>query len=161
MSQVTNSPQQSNLYVTTPNNKWIANITQCEPYMVRSAQTFMLHMRWGLIKTTSDSYQHLHVLALFAFTGEDSGYILGQYLQCVLLNVSALFRQWKVYKSFSTMAGFRGLWRQFTSWINISCLEVVVCSSSSLCFSHSHHSACVLSIISLLLICKGYGVNTG
>lgn len=41
----------------------------CELYLVCSAQTISsissLHRRWGLIKKTSDSYQHLHLCSLW------------------------------------------------------------------------------------------------
>lgn len=51
-----------------------------------------------------------------------------------------------IYNSFWNMAGFRGLCSRFTSWINIACLEGVVCSSVpllfallSLCMYFVHH----------------------
>ncbi len=58
--------------------------------------------------------------------------------------------QQNVYNSFWSMAGFRSPCSQFTSWINMTCLEGVLCSSISafLCFSHSHHGSCILSIVS-------------
>lgn len=52
---------------------------------------------------------------------------------------------------------------RFTSWINITCLEAALCSSISLSLdpSHSHHSSCILSIVLLPLICKGYRLDVG
>lgn len=52
---------------------------------------------------------------------------------------------------------------RFTSWINITCLEAALCSSISLSLdsSHSDHSSCILSIVLLPLICKGYRLDVG
>lgn len=117
----------------------------CEPH------SSSLHRRCGLIKKASDSYQLLHVPARFDFAAEDTDLILGHNLQRILVNIPVVVGHNKMSTTHSgTWRGFRSPCSQFTSWINITCLEGVLCSSISafLCFSHSHHSSCILSIVS-------------
>lgn len=77
----------------------------CELCLVCSAQTISsissLHGRWGLIKKTSDSYQHLHLPVLFDFAGEDTDLIWGHNLQCLLVNVPVVVGQNKMFTTHS------------------------------------------------------------
>lgn len=137
----------------------------CELYLVCSAQTTSsissLHRRWGLIKKTSDSYQHLHLPVLFDFAGEDTDLIWGHNLQCILVNVPVVVGQNKMFTTHS------GTWQGLEA-LAVSSLPAytspvwrVLCVAPSLYFSDSRHGAHILSIVSLLLICKGYSLNVG
>lgn len=87
---------------------------------------------------------------LFAIAGWNTHPILGQNLRCILWNISVEMGTLNVYKSFRNMSAFEGPWGQFTSCINVSCLEVGVCPSVTA--SHSPttvHAFCPLSPCSL------------
>lgn len=118
------------------------------------------HTRCGLIEHKSDSYQPRRVPVLSV-----TDLTLGHNLQYILVSVAGAVGHNKMPMSHSR------------TWQSIQALAVgsppeytwpiqrVLCAHASLhsstSYAPSHLNSCILSITSLLLICKGYGLEGG
>lgn len=141
MPLVTHALQQSSISI--PRNTWMSTAANSENLVFSSASPH--HMKWKQVIPCMPPCS-----CSLCIAGWDTHPILGQNLRCILWTISVEMGTLNVYKSFGNMSGFEGPWGQFTSCINISCLEVRVCLSVST--SHASttvHAFCPSSPCSL------------